>query len=174
MNIIRGEPMRTTSVINVWSILTIAICGALPGREAIAQQQYSVILRPGMSTREIQQKLQGSTGAVYFSPGVYWLTDSLPVQSGRTYIGAGSPDPRLGSILIQTATDSSGLGLPIFIVGANCPQNPPSTVTITGLTFDGVSAANARAIAAGSLDQFNKLIPASDSFGELQGWKIRG
>src|SRR5260370_8017113 len=121
MNIIRGEPMRTTSVINVWSILTIAICGALPGREAIAQQQYSVILRPGMSTREIQQKLQGSTGAVYFSPGVYWLTDSLPVQSGRTYIGAGSPDPRLGSILIHTATAPTALPVHISILAPNYP-----------------------------------------------------
>src|SRR5690348_10923477 len=130
--------MKTITLMNA---LAIAILGTLPLQAATTQPAaYSVVLSPEMNFATLYQAIKNSSGAVYFKPGLYRLTGSLPLIGNRTYVGAGSSDPRFGSVLMQTAPPQpvTGLGAPIFSV-----EGFVGSVTIRGLTFDGVPGVNA-------------------------------
>jgi len=124
------------------------VAGAPPLLRVAAAQvpPYSTIVNPGMRTEEIQQAINSGSGAVYFMPGLYKLTGPLCLNStGRTYVGPGSSDPRVGSVLMQTSPPDpiTGLGVPVFAV-----DRAITSVTISGLAFDGAPGVNARGIGA--------------------------
>ncbi len=94
----------------------------------------------GNDTSRIQQAIDNSTGEVHFAAGSYVLRGPLHLRGSQTYSGEGSWDSRRGSVLVQQVT-----GSPIFSV-----DGLVSSVTITGLAFDGISGASARGIAGSS------------------------
>src|ERR1700719_660222 len=121
-------------------VLMIAMAGGTSLFAASEVPPYSTIISPEMGTTEIQHAIENGSGAVYFKPGVYYLTGPLPLIGSRAYLGAGSSDPHFGSILVQISTQS---GTPIF-----CLDHYVESVTIKGLAFDGGPGVNARAIGA--------------------------
>jgi hypothetical protein len=78
-------------------------------------------------TERIRQALRMSRGTVRFESGKYQLSGPLPLESGRTYQGAGSWHPKYGSTLIQCTSNQ-----PVFVINGHVDN-----VTIAGLTFDG-------------------------------------
>ena len=78
-------------------------------------------------TEQIRLALRTSTGTVRFESGKYQLSGPLPLQSGRTYRGAGSWHSKYGSTLIQCTSNQ-----PVFVINGHVDN-----VTIAGLTFDG-------------------------------------
>jgi hypothetical protein len=103
----------------------------------------SVTVSPGTGaddTARIQDAIDRGMGAIRFSPGVYNLYGPLHLRGNRSYIGEGSWDSTHGSVLLQHSP-----GAPIFSVDGQV-----YSVTIVGLTFDGVPGANAKGIASGN------------------------
>jgi hypothetical protein len=78
-------------------------------------------------TERIRQALRMSRGTVRFESGKYQLSGPLPLESGRTYRGAGSPHWKYGSALVQCTSNQ-----PVFVINRRVDN-----VTIAGLTFDG-------------------------------------
>jgi hypothetical protein len=124
-------------------MLAIAIVGSLQLWADAQAPPYSAIVGPEMNTFTIQQIISQSSGAVYFRPGIYILTDPIVLIQNRKYIGPGSADPRYGAVLVQTHP-----GAPVFALPGAAPSGIFGGITITGLAFDGAPGVKARGIAA--------------------------